>query len=81
MELKKHPSKDIRNKRLDFTLIGLSVALAITLLAFEYTTPPEEDTGPITYEINEDIEIMEKYGSGEEATSPSSTSNPGSDRR
>lgn len=59
MQIKKNPSKDVRNKRFDFTLIGLTISLLVVLAAFEYTTPPEEKKvleGPA---INEDLVVME----------------------
>ncbi len=59
MQLKKNPDKDVRNKRFDFSLIGLSVALGLVLLAFEYTTPPDKKAQLANYEIDEDLVVME----------------------
>jgi protein TonB len=59
MQVKKNPEKDVRNKRFDFTLIGLTVALAIILGAFEYTTPPEKKMVLEGPDIDEDLVVME----------------------
>lgn len=42
MELKKSEKADLENKKGVFILIGLVVALGISLLAFEWTTKPSE---------------------------------------
>ena len=58
MELKKAPKVDLEIKRNTFWLIGLVVALGITLLAFEYTTKPSkaDDLGQVqAQEIEEEI--------------------------
>ena len=58
MDLKKSPKSDLENKKNIFFLLGLVVALGVTLLAFEWTTKPSkaESFGPIqTQEIEEEI--------------------------
>jgi len=58
MELKKSQKADLENKRNTFLLIGLVVALGVTLLAFEWTTKPSkaESLGQIqTQEIDEEM--------------------------
>lgn len=42
MELKKTEKADLENKKSAFLLLGLVLALGITLLAFEWTTKPSE---------------------------------------
>ncbi len=42
MELKKTEKADLENKKSVFLLLGLVLALGITLLAFEWTTKPSE---------------------------------------
>jgi periplasmic protein TonB len=42
MELKKSEKADLENKKNMFLMIGLVIALAISLLAFEWTTKPQE---------------------------------------
>lgn len=58
MELKKSPKVDLESKRNTFLLLGLVLALGITLLAFEWTTKPKkvEGLGQIqTQEVEEEI--------------------------
>ncbi|WP_167614160.1 energy transducer TonB [Maribellus sediminis] len=58
MELKKSPKVDLEGKRNTFLLVGLVLALGITLLAFEWTTKPKkvEGLGQIqTQEVEEEI--------------------------
>jgi periplasmic protein TonB len=58
MELKKSPKVDLENKRNTFLLLGLVLALGITLVAFEWTTKPQkvEGLGQIqTQEVEEEI--------------------------
>jgi len=58
MELKKSPKVDLESKRNTFLLLGLVLALGITLLAFEWTTKPKkvEGLGEIqTQEVEEEI--------------------------
>ncbi|MEN8116756.1 MAG: energy transducer TonB [Bacteroidota bacterium] len=58
MELKKTPKANLENKRNTFFLFGLVVALALTLLAFEWTTKPAkaESLGTLnTQEVEEEI--------------------------
>jgi len=58
MELKKSTKADLENKRNTFLLLGLVLALGITLLAFEWTTKPKKvsDLGEIqTQEVEEEI--------------------------
>lgn len=42
MELKKSPKADLESKKNVFFMVGLVVALGITLLAFEWTTKPSK---------------------------------------
>lgn len=58
MELKKSPKANLENKTNTFWLVGLVLALGITLLAFEWTTKPTkiEGLGEIqTQEVEEEI--------------------------
>nr|WP_321358366.1 energy transducer TonB [uncultured Draconibacterium sp.] len=58
MELKKTPKADLEIKKNTFWLIGLVVALGVSLLAFEWTTKPTKaaDLGQIeTAEVEEEI--------------------------
>jgi protein TonB len=58
MELKKTPKADLEAKKNMFWLIGLVVALGLSLLAFEWTTKPSKaaDLGTIqTAEVEEEI--------------------------
>ncbi|WP_346855127.1 energy transducer TonB [uncultured Draconibacterium sp.] len=58
MELKKSKKADLESKRNTFLLIGLVVALGVTLLAFEWTTKPSkaESLGTIqTAQVEEEI--------------------------
>ncbi len=58
MEVKKSPKADLENKRNTFLLLGLVVALGITLVAFEWNTKPTKasDLGQIqTQEVEEEI--------------------------
>ncbi len=58
MELKKTPKVDLEGKKNTLFLIGLVVALGVTLLAFEWTTKPSkaESLGTIqTAEVEEEI--------------------------
>lgn len=58
MEAKKSKKADLENKRGMFLQVGLVAVLAIVLLAFEWTTRPEEDSDEMlvaetTYEVEE----------------------------
>lgn len=58
MELKKSPKADLENKKTTFWLLGLVIALGVTLLAFEWTTKPTkaDSLGQIqTQEVEEEI--------------------------
>ncbi|WP_246222986.1 hypothetical protein [Draconibacterium halophilum] len=58
MELKKTPKADLEPKKNTFWLIGLVVALGISLLAFEWTTKPSKanDLGAVQVaEVEEEI--------------------------
>ena len=58
MEVKKTPKADLENKRNIFLMIGLVLALAIVLFAFEWKTTPKktESLGKIeTQEVEEEI--------------------------
>ncbi len=58
MELKKSPKANLESNRSTFLLLGLVLALGITLLAFEWTTKPSkaESLGTIqTAEVEEEI--------------------------
>ncbi len=58
MELKKSPKADLESKRNVFLMLGLVVALGVTLLAFEWKTKPTKatDLGQIqTQEVEEEI--------------------------
>ncbi|MEN8117903.1 MAG: TonB family protein [Bacteroidota bacterium] len=58
MDLKKSTKADLESKKNTFFLIGLVVALGVTLLAFEWTTKPSkaESLGTVqTQEVEEEI--------------------------
>ncbi len=58
MEVKKSPKADLESKRNMFLLVGLVVALGVTLAAFEYKTSPKktESLGQVEMqEIEEEI--------------------------
>jgi len=58
MEVKKAPKADLENKRNLFLMIGLVIALAVVLFAFEWKTTPKktESLGKIkTQEVEEEI--------------------------
>jgi len=58
MELKKSPKAELEDKKNVFFMIGLVVALGVTLLAFEWTSKPSKasDLGQIqTQEVEEEI--------------------------
>lgn len=58
MDLKKTTKADLENKKNVFFMIGLVVALGVTLLAFEWTSKPSkaDDLGQIqTQEVEEEI--------------------------
>lgn len=58
MELKKSPKADLEIKKNTFWLIGLVVALGVTLLAFEWTSKPAkaDDLGQVqAQEVEEEI--------------------------
>lgn len=58
MEVKKTPKADLQNKRGLFLEIGLAVALACTLFAFEYSTKAEEKKelqAPMEEQVEEEI--------------------------
>ena len=44
MELKKNPEADLEKKRSVFLQVGIITALAVVLLAFEYTVYDEKET-------------------------------------
>ncbi len=58
MELKKSPKANLENKRNTFLLLGLVVALGVTLVAFEWTSKPSK-AGALeqvqTQEVEEEI--------------------------
>jgi protein TonB len=58
MDLKKSPKADLESKKNIFFMLGLVVALGVTLLAFEWTTKPSkaESLGSVqSQEIEEEI--------------------------
>jgi protein TonB len=58
MNLKKSPKADLENKKNVFFMLGLVVALGVTLVAFEWTTKPKaaDSLGQIqTQEVEEEI--------------------------
>jgi protein TonB len=50
MEVKKTPKADLENKKLLFREIGLIIALAVVLLAFEWTTTEKAETVNLSVE-------------------------------
>ncbi len=67
MELRKSPEADLEKRKTSFLLIGLLTALAITLVAFEWTTFDKTDTEMAQL----DMEFLE-----EEVIPPSATPPP-----
>jgi periplasmic protein TonB len=58
MDLKKSPKVELENKKNVFFMIGLVVALGVTLLAFEWTTKPSkaESLGSVqTQQVDEEM--------------------------
>ncbi|MCD4747495.1 MAG: energy transducer TonB [Bacteroidales bacterium] len=58
MESKKSPKADLENKRIIFTQIGMVLALAIVLFAFEWKTYEKQDLELITREVDNTQEEM-----------------------
>ncbi|NLX40583.1 MAG: energy transducer TonB [Bacteroidales bacterium] len=56
MEVKKTPKADLENKKLLFREIGLIIALAVVLLAFEWTTAEKSET----VNLSVDAQIVEE---------------------
>ena len=56
MEVKKTPKADLENKKLLFREIGLIIALAVVLLAFEWTTAEKADT----INLSVDAQVVEE---------------------
>jgi protein TonB len=58
MELKKHPSADLKKNRFTYFLLGLVIALSLTLVAFEWKTydyPAPELERDVIIETEEEI--------------------------
>lgn len=58
METKKNPSKDLTLQRKKFFMIGLSIALALVITAFEWTTEKKKIVTERTYEQPTDVSIL-----------------------
>lgn len=56
MEVKKTPKADLENKKLLFREIGLIIALAVVLLAFEWTTAEKAET----VNLSVDAQVVEE---------------------
>lgn len=56
MEVKKTPKADLENKKLLFREIGLIIALAVVLLAFEWTTAEKAET----INLSVDAQVVEE---------------------
>jgi len=59
MEVKKYAKPEVKNKRLDFFLLGLSLSLGVVLFAFTYRQPPEIVKELENIIIEEDLVVME----------------------
>ncbi len=59
MEVKKYSKPEVKNKRVDFFLAGLTVALACVLFAFTYRLPAEEVEQLENVVLEEDLVVME----------------------
>ena len=60
MEPKKNPQSDIRTKRFDFLLVGLSCALLLVFGAFSYTQYEKSSSGLENIIIDEEVIQMEQ---------------------
>lgn len=60
MEIKKNPNVDVKNKRFDFLLVGMTVALLIVLGAFSFTVYDKQSSGLENIIIEEDVIVMEQ---------------------
>lgn len=59
METKKNANKDLTLQRKKFFMIGLSIALAMVITAFEWTTEKKKSTGcHLPYPKIEDVQII-----------------------
>ena len=59
MEVKKYAKPEVKNKRLDFFLLGLSIALGVTLFGFTYTIYDAKVEELENIIIEEDLVVME----------------------
>ena len=59
MEVKKYAKPEVRNKRVDFFLVGLFVSIAWVFFAFTYRQPPPETKVLENEIIEEDLVVME----------------------
>lgn len=59
MEVKKYSKPEVKNKRVDFFLVGLSLALFVVLGAFSYKVYEEKIAGLENVVIEEDLVVME----------------------
>ncbi|MBT6236617.1 energy transducer TonB [Bacteroidia bacterium] len=59
MEVKKYSKPEVKNKRLDFFLLGLSMSLGVVLFAFTYRQPPVKVAEVENIIIEEDLVVME----------------------
>lgn len=59
MEVKKYAKPEVKNKRLDFFLLGLSIALGVVLYGFTYTVYDAKVEELENIIIEEDLVVME----------------------
>ncbi len=59
MELKKSSKTELKNKRFDFFLIGMTLSLGLVFAAFSYKVYDKKDTSLENIIIEEDIVVME----------------------
>ncbi len=59
MEVKKSSQAEVKNKRFDFFLIGMSLSLLLVLGAFSYKVYDKSDSGLENIVVEEDIVVME----------------------
>ena len=59
MEVKKYDKPEVKNKRLDFFLLGLSISLGVTLFGFTYTIYDAKVEELENIIIEEDLVVME----------------------
>ena len=59
MEVKKYSKPEVKNKRIDFFLVGLLLAMLVVFGAFSYTVYEEKVQKLENVVIDEDLVVME----------------------